>query len=193
MALSTRSLAPGYIRGTYSGALFPHHMNIPVNFSGTPVPGTMPTLLTKSGGTVAADVAYNTFLGPILPNFNNGTVFGLTEVHTVDATTGEDQFIFAWDANQTGLNTDPRVPTSQAVMTFKSRLGTLYRLYLMEGVASPGVKLLPPLPGTVFPAMVDYMLSDDSIVWARKNAYLFSVVSYITKLNDKLRKQQGLG
>lgn len=192
MALSNKGLAPGYARVTYSGVLFPHHMTIPVNYSGEPSPGIEPLTESKNGDIAPGMTMLGSFLGNIMPFFSNTTVFGLCEFHTVDATTGEDQFIFAGNLDLVGGSTSTRTPTVQTVITFKSKIGSLYRLYMMETIHTPGIKQLPEFTLTDAAAVSAAYLDGASPVFARKNAYLFSAVSLITKLNDKLRKQQGL-
>jgi hypothetical protein len=156
------SLAPGYVRVTYSGVLFPHHITIPVKYDGTPVPGTEPNVLTKSTDSVAVHSALANLLAPMLTFFHTTTNFGLAEAHTVDPTTGEDQFIYAWNVGLSGSSASAIIPASETVFTFKSNLGTLYRLYLMEGVSAPNQKITPPLPGASG-TLADFVAGDDSI------------------------------
>lgn len=186
------SLAPGYIRGTYDGTLFPHHMVLPVNFSGTPTPGTEPDLVLKDASTAGAIAAIDALLDVIVVFFNTGVHFGLFEAHTVDATTGEDQFIFAWNAGRTGSSVAPTIPTTQFVFSFKTALGTAYKLYLMETIIQPNLRDLPPYSEANRLALSDFVVGDASPIYGRKNSYPFVPVSAISKTNDKLRKQQGL-
>ncbi len=185
------SLAPGYVRITYSGSLFPHHMTVPVQYVLSPTPGDEPDLVLKDETTLGAVAAIAALIDVIKPFFKNTTNFGLAEAHTVDPTTGEDQFIFAWDIATVGTGSDANIPTSQAVLTMKARLGTLYRLYLMEGDAPVNQHAIPPFAGALGD-LVDFLTGDTSPVYARGNSFLFGAVSYITKFNDSLRKQQGL-
>lgn len=186
------SLAPGYARVTYDGVLFPHHMTIPVNFSGTPTPGTEPDLILKDASTSAGLAAIQAFITPMLPNWASGTNFGLCEFHTVDDVTGDDQFIFAGNLALTGSAGSANIATSEAIFTFKLATGGLYKLYMMEGATPPNVKLLPPYAPGYIADISDFVVSDASPVYGRTNAYPFVPVSLVTKYNDKLRKQQGL-
>lgn len=188
---SPTSLAPGYVRVTYSGTLFPHHMTVPVQYVLSPIPGEEPDLVLKDETTLGAIAAIAAFIAVILPFFKNTTQFGLAEAHTVDAVTGEDQFIYAWDLGVTGSGSAANIPASQTVLTFKSRLGTLYRLYLMEGNQPLNQHALPPYTG-VIDDLVEFVKGDSSPIYARGNSFIFGAVSFITKTNDSLRKQQGL-
>jgi hypothetical protein len=186
------SLAPGYVKGTYDGVLFPHHMTVPVNFSGTPTPGTEPDLVLKDASTLGAIAAIDALLDVIMPFFTTSVHFGLFEAHTVDSVTGEDSFIFAWNAGRTGTSLVARVAAEQIVWSFKTSVGTPYKLYMMEAVEPVNVRVLPPYAAGINADLSDFVVGASSPIYGRGNAYPFVPVSKITKTNDTLRKQQGL-
>jgi len=80
----------------------------------------------------------------------------------------------------------------QAVITSKTSLGGLYKLYLMESVEAVNQRKLPPYVDAPNSNLSDFIVGPSSPVYGRKNAYPFVPVSIISKTNDKLRKQQGL-
>lgn len=186
------ALAPGYIRMTYDGTLFPHHMVCPVNISGSPTPGVEPDIILKDASTSGVISAWADYVDEMARFFNSGTNFGLAEIHTVDATTGDDAFIFAWNVNKVGLSVAANVATEQTVFSFKTALGTAYKLYLMETILQPNLRDLPPYAEANRLALSDFVVGNTSPVYGRGNSYPFTPVSCITKTNDKLRKQQGL-
>lgn len=189
---SPTSLAPGYVRCTYDGVVFPHHMVIPVKFSGTPTPGTMPDLILKDASTDSADSAIAALFALIIPFYNSGVNFGLAEAHTVDDTTGEDQFIFAWNQGLVGLSMAPSIAMSQFIFSFKTAVGSAYKLYLMESIIAPNLRDLPPYSETNRDNLSDFVVGSSSPCYGRGNSYPLVPVSAISKTNDKLRKQQGL-
>jgi len=186
------ALAPGYVRVTYDGTLFPHHMVIPVNFDGTPVPGTEPNVLLKDASSSGVVAAISDMFDVIIPAFHTTVHFGLAEAHTVDATTGLDQFIYAWNVGKVGTESSPSVAAGQLVMSFKTSLGGAYKLYLMENVQAPNTRFLPPYSAGIYLDISDFIVGPSSPVYGRDNAYPFVPVSMISKTNDKLRAQQGL-
>lgn len=186
------SLAPGYVRVTYDGALFPHHMTIPVNFSGTPTPGTEPDLVLKDASTDGAISAIAALMALVQPFLTTTTHIGLAEAHTVDETTGEDQFIFAWNVGLLGTSGAARVAMSQIIFVFKTAIGSLYKLYIMEGSQPVNIKQLPPYTETIYDNLSDFVVGASSPCYGRGNSYPFVPVSVLNKTNDKLRKQQGL-
>ena len=186
------SLAPGYIRQTYNGVLFPHHMVCPVNIDPGVTPGVEPDITLKDASVLGVIAAWDAYLQIIKLYFSTVVNFGLAEIHTVDATTGLDQFIFAWDAGVLGTNGGSSVAAAQLVASFKTTIGSAYKLYLMETVVPVNTRNLPPFSLSPNSDLVDFVTGDSSLVYGRKNAYPFVPVSIITKTNDKLRKQQGL-
>lgn len=189
---SPTSLAPGYARATYDGQLFPHHMTIPVNYDGVPTPGSEPNILTKGGASVAGGTAMSDLFDLLLFNWPASIHFGLCEFHTVDDVTGADQFIWSFNLNKVGTAGGTAIPTSQVVLNWKTSVGSIYKMYLMEGVEPPNHKKLPPYTDLGYLTLSDYIVSDDSPVYGRQNAYPFTPISWLSKINDKLRKQQGL-
>jgi hypothetical protein len=190
--MASTSLAPGFVRLTYDGVLFPHHMTIPVNFDGTPTPGSEPDIVLKGLSTVNVEAALDAFLDVLTPQFAAGTNFGNAEAHAVDETTGDDTFLWTWNAARVGSGGGSNIATTQAVYSFKSSVGSAIKIYLMEGNSPANVKILPPFAPGAIADISDYVVSLGSMVYGRGNAYALAPVSFITKYNDKLRKQQGL-
>lgn len=188
---SPTSLAPGYIRVTYDGVLFPHHMTIPVNYDGTPTPGTEPDILLKDASSSGVIAAIADLFALIQPFYTSAVHFGLCEAHTVDDVTGEDNFVFAWNMGLLGTGSGTINAMGQFVMSFKTALGTPYKLYLMETILLPNLRDLPPYTESNRDNLSDFIVGDSSPVYGRGNSYPFVPVSAITKTNDKLRKQQG--
>ncbi len=185
------SLAPGYIRQTYDGTLFPHHMVCPVNVDVAAPAGIEPDITLKDASTIGAIAGWAAYLAVIKLVFPATCHFGLAEIHTVDPDTGEDRFIFAWNAGVVGSAGGVQSPMTQEVFSFKTSLGSAYKLYLMEPTTLPNIRLLPPFTDAPNSTISDFVVSGASPVYGRQNAYPFVPVSLITKTNDKLRKQQG--
>lgn len=186
------SLAPGYIRQTYDGTLFPHHMVCPVNIDSGVTPGVEPDITLKDASILGVIAAWAAMLALIKVFYPTSVHFGLAEVHTVDPTTGLDQFIFAWNANVVGTAGGTAVAAGQAVFSFKTTIGSAYKLYLMESVTPVNLRFLPPYADAPNLNLSNFVVGASSPVYGRKNAYPFVPVSLISKTNDKLRKQQGL-
>lgn len=188
---SPTSLAPGFVRITYSGTLFPHHMVIPINSDFAGSPGDPPDLILKDASTIGVELGIAALLDVMMPFFHTTTVFGLAEIHKVDPDTGLDTFWFLWEANKAGVASGAQQAMEQLVFVFKTSIGSLYRMYLMETIIAPNVKNIPPFGAGPETDLADFVTGDSSPIYGRKNAYPFAVISELSKTNDKLRKQQG--
>jgi hypothetical protein len=167
-------------------------MVIPVNFSGVPTPGTEPDLVLKDASTLGAVAALGVLMDVITPFFNTSVHFGLCEIHAVDAITGLDTFLYAFNMGKVGGDVGASVHAAQQVLSFKTTVGSAYKLYMMENVSPVNVRVLPPYAAGPIKTASDFIVGNSSPVYGRQNAYPFVPVSAITKTNDKLRKQQGL-
>lgn len=187
------SLSEGFIRGTYTGASGIHHFILPINFDGTPTPGTEPLLTKKGAGTILAEAGLQAFLDVYGTLFNDDTQFGLAEAYTVDPDTEERGFVWGWDMDFLGLSSQPNVPLGMATMTFKTIVGGLLKVVAMEGAATVNTKEFSPFPsGSNLTDLSDYVTGTDSIVIGRDNAYAFASISFTVKTSDALRKRVGL-
>jgi hypothetical protein len=190
--MADTSLAPGYIRGTYTGTLFPHHFLIPIKNSVAFVPGVEPIFLQKDLADISMSAAVAGLLAKVKAFFPSSVKFGLVECHSVNEDTGEDQFIYSLDAGVSGTSVATRVALSQAVFNYKTVIGGQFRLYLMESDIAVDQKFTPPFGAGRETDLSDYVTAADTWLYGRDNAYPFSTISLVSKTNDALRKQQGL-
>jgi hypothetical protein len=187
------SLSEGFVRITYTGTAAPHHQIIPINFDGTPTPGTEPSFTTKGAGTKLASVGIGEYLDAYLTYFNDDSQFGLVEVYAVDADTEERTFIWGMDANTTGTSPNARVPLEMVTLSFKTIGGGSLRIVGMETIVGVNTVLSTPFPdGSPAQIMSDYVTSSDSIVIGRDNTYAFAPLRQKSKTSDVLRKRAGL-
>lgn len=186
-------LSEGFIRQTYKGDSGVHHSIFPINFSGTPTPGTEPILSQKDGTTVSAITGYADFLSHWLKAFDADTLFGLAEAYAVDPETGEGTFIFGWDVADNGAAAGSSVTLAQATFTYKTIGGGLVKLVAMEGIFGVNQKLVAPFAvDSVAAELAAYMSSGDAIIIGRDNTYAFAPISLTVKTSDALRKRVGL-
>lgn len=186
------TLAPGYLKFTYSGVAQPHHCIIPVHFAGEPVPGTIPNVLNRPGDSIPADVALNTLLSFVIHFYHTSVTFGQAEAHTVSTDDPPvDGFIAAWDAALVGVSTVAQVPWSRATWSFKTRFGHPLKVVLMESSYAVNQIYRPPFAPGIEADFYDYMTSDNCVWRGRDGATAYSLSSIITKTDDVLRRRAG--
>lgn len=187
------SLSEGFARITYNGATGAHHAIVPINFAGTPVPGVAPSLTTKGATSVGAEVGIGEFLDVYRANFYSTTLFGLVEIYAVDPDTEERTFIYGFDASRAGSSGGVPVVLGMATTTFKTVGGGVLKIVMMESVSPVNTKFYPPFDEeTPIGALVEYVVSDASIVIGRDDEVAFAPISFTSKTSDALRKRAGL-
>lgn len=189
-----KALAPGFARTTYDGDSGIHHHITPLNIVGTPVPGADPTVQLKDTTTTSAETAmrdYWTNVGELLASDQH---VGLCEIYAVDPDTGEGTFLWGFDVNIEGGSGAGGVAMSQMTLSFKLVNGRVYKLVLLDTPAAPNQKdYAPYLVGGNVEAVATYIVSGDSPVYGRGNAYPFASIAFTTKTSDALRSREGLG
>jgi hypothetical protein len=167
-------------------------MILPVKYSGTPVPGVIPTLSNKGGLTGAADIVLDDFLDLFRAMFNTATQFGLVEMFSVPNPGDDPIFIKAFNTTLVGASASPRISYGQAVFSFRTLEGGRLKVYAMEGTLAVNQSFGPVLPVSVEKTFADYIVSDDNIVLARDTSFPEVLLSLKSKTNDVLRKRAGL-
>ncbi len=192
MPLSSH-LAPGFIRGVYSGTFLPHHYIIPIKFAGVPTPGVSPEILPTSGDAVDWKEALDNFISTTFSlSFNEDTHFGLADIYAVDSVTGVRTFIFTGNVDMNGAETvSPNIPNVEGVFVFKTTAGRPLKVYTMEGIYAADARNVGVVPAGPRQSMINYITGPDNIFYGRTDAYPLAFSTFTSKVNDVLRQRQG--
>lgn len=186
-------LAPGFARWTYTGATGAHHGLLPVNLVDGWVSGTEPMLTNKGGTDITAIAAVTEYIDNWKALVGNDQNIGLCEIYSVDPDTGEGTFVFGFDLATTGSSGGTSAAKRGMQITFKLTNGRVFRAAFMETGIAADVDQRPPFTALSGQAVFsDYVVSDDSIVYGRGNAYPFAPIRLLSKEYDVLRKRTGL-
>lgn len=191
MPLSSH-LAPGFVRYTYSGTNKPHHGIIKVKFPEEPSPGVEPDIVLKDTTTLNVGAALLQFATEAwAEQFPASVKAGLYDVYKVDADTGVRTFLWAGNLNTVGASVATQVPFSEGVWVFKSTVGKPIKVYTMESVYAADVRNVGTVPADGRQAMIDYILSGDSMFYGETDAYALAFATFTSKINDVLRRNGG--
>jgi len=191
MPLSSH-LAPGFVRITYSGLRNPHHQVIPINFAGTPTPGVSPEVLPTGGSPIDLGGALLLYVSSAMAaQFPAAVKIGAADAYSVDPVTGIRTFVYAYNLDTIGTNTNPQIGFVEAVWMFKSTVGKPVKVYLMESVYDSDQRNVGVVPADHRQDMLDYVLSADNIFYGRTDAYPQTFRTFTTKINDVLRRNGG--
>jgi hypothetical protein len=128
------------------------------------------------------------------PMFSSLTTIISAEFWYQPTPTSDPIWIYEHPINLPGTTGATSVSMGQIVITFRTALGGLARLYLMEPAAAHTVNVRvngTALTGTNL-AISNYVKGPTSVFLGRDNAALMVPIFYTTKINDALRKRRML-
>jgi len=187
------SLGNGFSRQTYQGVSGVHHAIFPLSLVAGWTAGSEPTLNNKGGSTQLAVTALTDFLTIWKALLGDDTVIGLNEIYAVDADTGEQSFVYGFNAGMVGSSAGDTVALSQITFSFKTQIGGLLKLVQMDSTFPVNQKHFAPFAaGAAVDDLVDYMVSDDAVIVGRDNEFAFAPIAFTVKTSDALREREGL-
>lgn len=194
MAINT--LWPGFMKLYYTSNGHQHIQVLPMTQPvGTPSPGILPDFETADAlpTTHSFDIIVDEYVDAILPLFNTTTNFSMAEYWWYPTTDSDPIFIYAYEVGVAGISATATFPYSQAVMTLRTKLGGLLKLYFME-VAVSSVNVRDPFPfaGVIYPAIYTHLTTPGAsgrCIVGRDGGYVVSGINVNTKTNDALRKK----
>jgi hypothetical protein len=167
-------------------------MIIPIKFGGAVTPGISPEIVTPGGNVdwiTGLDAYIETGLSP---SFSDDTKFGLADIYSVDAETGVRTFLYTHNVDNLGSDAiNPRVGTVEGVYVFKSTVGKPIKIYVMEGTFEPDARNIGSVPAGPRQDLIDFVLSDNNIVYGRSDAFPLAFSTFTSKVSDVLRRRQG--
>lgn len=186
--MAVHSLAPGFIEVQYTFSNLLHKMRIPVIPSVGWATGVQPNLVRKNGADVLMGVAVDELVVLLRPLFANTTEFTKAEAWFYPTGANDPIWVYTHAIGLTGTNAGANVASSQIVISFRSLVGGIAKLYLMEGVFTPNVRNSYPFGAGPTTNLTNYMIGATSWWYARDNGALIVPLWSSSKTNDKLRK-----
>lgn len=185
----SNDLAPAFVKLYYQSNGHNHVATIPCVFSGTIVPGEKPLVIIKSGSPIDVDVAITAYWA--VQKAQLKATDSLLSYECYEKQPGEDpDFFFGDDLPIVGTNGGTTLPFSQVSATFRTGLGGLLRLFLMECVTTINTKTaLRTTAGGYAGALATYVLGNTSWIIGRDGATPITGLWVTTKYNDALRRK----
>lgn len=190
--MAINDLAPGFIKLFYNSNGHNHVDTIPIRFSGTPIPGTMPNLLDAGDNVVTALVGLTAYITALKPLLHTSAAYTGYEVYS-KAIGFDPLFVFGDDLNIPGTSAVAAVPDSEAVFTFRTAQGGVAKVYVMEGSSATNLRVAARTGAAgVVGTVTTFMLGSTNIRIGRDTAKIISGIYFTTKINDALRKKRVL-
>lgn len=184
------SLFPGFIKIYYNFSNLIHTMTIPCEpVTGWEV-GVEPELRVNPSTTIDMSGAVDALMAVLRPYFGNGTEFQSAEAWFFESEESDPVWVYTYPIALVGTSATQSLAYSMQVMTFRTTLGNLYKLYLMEVATSALTPFKNPAP---FPAgaaknIADYITGSTSWVKARDGSKPVVALALLGKLSDAIRK-----
>jgi len=186
--MPVHSLSPGFIELQYSFSGLTHKMRIPVTPDAGWATGVQPNLVRKNGTTVAMNAAVDELIVLLRPFFNTTTDFIKAEAWFYPTGAADPIWVWSYAIGLAGSSGTANVLSSQLVITYRSLVGGLAKVYLMEGVSAVNVRNSYPFGAGSLTNLSTYLTGTTSWWYARDNGALIVPIWATTKTNDKLRK-----
>lgn len=185
---------PYVLKNFYSVDGREHVQQLNVVVSGTPDPGDdmdTITFVTKSGGTVAADVAIDAWveLMKSMLATTSSSSWTRSELWKAQALSFNLDFISTYTTGVTGTNAGAVVIASEIIWTFRTANGGSMRVHVLDTPFVYGTKDTPPFAFSNLQDVADFVVSDDSWLYARDNSYAVSPVAFFPGQNEALFKE----
>jgi hypothetical protein len=192
--MMSHGLARAFCKIQYTQNLLLHVQTLPLAYVGTAIPGVEPDVSPKVG----ADIPFSTFVDAytdlMQPLYGTDTAISTAEFWFMPTDTSDPIWIWTEAVGKAGTATTASADLLQSVMTFRTALGGLFRLYNMEisGEIPVNYRSVWPFSAGPYLNMANYLIGDSSPVIGRDDASLVVPIAFTTKYNDALRKKRGL-
>lgn len=189
--MAQNSLFPGFVKLFYAAGTKKHVMVVPVK----PYFSAGSTWWVEGKSTPTNDsfwqTATNSFLASLQGLFHVSVDFTSAELWTIASVGADPVFQDSFEPTFTGSNAGGVQANGQAVLTFRTEGGGLYRLYLMEHSITINSVFVPPAytGATAFATAAAAVTSATSMVKGRNGGHPLTSLRAVTKTNDTLRQK----
>lgn len=186
--MAGHSLSPGFIEIQYTYSNLLHKMRLPVQPGNGWATGVEPNLVQKNGVDVPMSTAVDAFITLIKTMFNAATEFVKAEAWFYPTGAGDPIWVYTHALGVAGTAGTPNTNMAQGVITFRTLIGGVFKLYLMEGAFTVNSRNSWPFGAGNPTNVANYLIGSTSWVYGRDNGSLVVPMWFTTKTNDKLRK-----
>jgi hypothetical protein len=184
------SLYPGFVKIRYNFSNLEHTMTIPCEpVDGWEV-GSEPELRINATTTIDLSGAVDALMTVLRPYFGSSTEFQSAEAWFFESEEGDPVWVYTYAISLVGTSATQSLAYSMQVMTFRTQLGNLFKLYLMEvgTTALTPFKNPAPFPAGAAKNIADYISGTTSWVKARDGSKPLAPLALLGKTSDAIRK-----
>lgn len=188
--MARNSLYPGFVRVQYTSVGHVHYQTLPVK----PYTGIGGAWWLTTPGTPGNDdvwtVKVEQYVVFMKAMFPTSATITKAELWTLDAPTSDPVFRESYDIGVPGTNGATTYPNVQVVLTTRTDVGGILRMYWMEGVANANVETFPPaFTGLSYlNAFNVWLTGANNFICGRDGGWPIAAIRALSKTNDALRK-----
>jgi hypothetical protein len=183
------SLSPAFVKLQYNyNTLREHIMTIPIRPSGVPVVGELPNVLLADDSVELFTVAIDDYVDGLKPLFGSTTSFGIASFWYQPTPDDDPVWIYDYDTSEVGTSASANVALLQTTLTFRTKLGHMFKTVLLECPGTPNFKDTTPWAGT-YATFATFMKSDACLAVGRDGSRVVATITVTNKYNDALRKK----
>lgn len=186
--MAQNSLYPAFTKIMYGAAGSPHTMVLPMIPDGVPSIGLDPMVTTRTT-SVLWSTYVTTFLNLLKVFYNAATDFSVAEFYIMEDPEANPQFCYGSNPAISGTNAGANTSMSQTVVTFRTYAGGIFKLYLMEAVATVNQVVTAPFPAGATKNLSDHIVGTQCAIVGRDGGFALAPLRSIGKTNDALRKK----
>lgn len=186
--MAVNSLSPAFIRLRYTVATVQHTMTLPTSINGTITPGVSPNLNARNSPVGSFTAFIENFSGILDACFSTDCTLDNAELWSQPEPTDNPIWVYTAALNNPGDSGTPYVRAEQMVFTFRSNLGGLLRIYLMETFIPPNQTQTAAQLTSPWSTLVNYVIGDYNFIKCRDNGWPILSLGWKSKTNDVLRR-----
>lgn len=191
--MSHSSLYPSFAIIRYEHDNLVHKMTLPVVIdTGGWTIGQEPNVVRHNLGEVPFSTAVVELTDLLLPLFFTDTEFLDAEIWAYETEESDPVWVYSFAIGEPGTGGGATQKMNQAVYSFRTTNGGLFKLFLMETYTTLSINLRQPISTLAGDnlAIATYIVGATSWVWARDNGKPISPLWFTSKINDALRKRR---
>lgn len=186
--MAINALSPAFVKMRYSLGTHQHTATFPTKFSGTPVPGDEPDLLTHANNARLFSLCVASVSNVLTPLMGSTMTIDFFDIWSQPTPADDPVWIYTFGADDDGTSAGPAITAQQQVFTFRTSLGGIYRLYLMEGAVTANLSLSYGAMGADSKSVADTVMEAAGWIYGRDGGAPVVSLGYKTKYNDVLRR-----
>jgi hypothetical protein len=150
----------------------------------------MPDLVTKNGSTITLAAAVTELLAVVRPFFHTSIDFIAAEAWFTPTLSSDPIWVYTHAIGLAGLSATAVTFMSQTVLSFRTLLGGIAKIYFMEASVSINTRASFPFGAGPTTNLANYATGGTSIWRGRDDSVLVVPMWQTTKTNDAIRKKR---